>query len=81
MDEIQKRLIDGVQINSALYLSFALMLGVLRENPYAWRCALAAMGVTYLSYLVQYNWPGPWVAPITWLSIILGVAAGIALLF
>jgi hypothetical protein len=75
------RIIDGLQLNSALYLVSAFGAGIILERPAAWRLALAAMGITYLSYLVQYNWPGRLCAPVTWASIILGVAAWITLLF
>lgn len=43
----------GALVNSALYLTAVVAAGLLTANPFAWRCGIAAMGVTYLSYLSQ----------------------------
>lgn len=46
-------IVRGIQINSALYLAGAFVAGLVVDNPLAWKLALAAIGVTYLSYLAQ----------------------------
>jgi hypothetical protein len=83
--------IRGIQVNSALYLAGCFLAGLATQNGWAWRLALAAMGVTYLSYLIQAQEErdiyaaivaGPTYAVyVVYASIALGVLAGFALLF
>ena len=74
--------IIGAQLNSALYLAFVAWAGITTGHQVAAYVAIAAMGVTYLTYLYQLS-----AAPSTtfgnlyvWLSVALGIAAGILLL-
>lgn len=72
----------GAQINSALYLLCAFVAGTVTGHPVAWKLALAAMGVTYLSYIAQLESHIPRAAA-SWIvvaSVVLGAAAGLALL-
>lgn len=78
----------GVLLNSALYLSACLALGVIAQRPMVWRLALAAIGVTYLSYLLHsvadhdaQDAFARLARLMVYLSIALGVLAGLALLF
>lgn len=78
------QMVVGAIVNSAIYLVAVFYAGLTYGHPYAWKFAIAAMGVTYLSYLVQI--PGREAAPtiaaiLVVASILLGAAAGIALLF
>jgi hypothetical protein len=43
----------GALVNSALYLGSVFVAGIVTGNRLAWTLAIAAMGVTYLSYIVQ----------------------------
>jgi hypothetical protein len=76
----------GLMLNSALYLSGCFAAGLLLGNRFAWTLALAALGAAYLSYLahlvtehlpLQHNL---YAVTLTWLSIALGVLAGVVLL-
>ncbi len=75
----------GVLLNSALYLAACITIGVVMHNGAAWKVGLASVGITYFSYICKCAEPDePWttVAPwLVWLSIILGAAAGVVLLF
>ena len=75
----------GALLNSALYLSGCMIAGLVVGNGFAWRLALAAMGVTYVSYLAQFVAADTSASRIAialvWFSIILGAVAGISLLF
>lgn len=76
----------GALLHSALYLGGCFLAGAVAHNGAAWRLALAAMGVTYLGYLLQImaerstRFDGL-ITPMVGLSNLLGFAAGIALLF
>lgn len=72
----------GVQINSALYLVACFVAGLVQHNPFAWRLAIAAMGVTYLSYLFQLSAPNVSILNrgTVYASIVLGICAGLSLL-
>lgn len=86
----------GALANSALYLWCAFLAGLASGNGAAWKFALAAMGVTYLSYFVQapivlevtidgscarVTYAPAWLrVSVLYLSIALGVFAGVALL-
>jgi len=43
--------VTGAMVNSALYLASVFIAGMILGNTVAWTGAIAAMGVTYLSYL------------------------------
>ena len=74
--------IIGVLLNSALYLVCCFVAGLVVRNGWAWRLAIAAMGMTYLCYLVQLaGAPHGRTVILAGYSILLGAAAGIALLF
>ena len=79
----------GALINSALYLFACWYAAVVFGYGVTWRLAVASMGVTYVSHVLNLAadsdprgrtpWhPIPEIA--TWLSIVLGAAAGITLL-
>lgn len=42
----------GAMLNSALYLSAVFIAGLTINNEVAWKLSIAAMGFTYLSYLL-----------------------------
>lgn len=69
----------GALVHGALYLLMAFIGGIVENNPLAWKLAIAAAGVSYLSYSVQSvdERAGNIFVLI---SILLGAAAGIALL-
>lgn len=70
----------GILLNSALYLSGCFIAGLVTGNPVAWRLALAAMGIVYICYCLQgigHRLSGA----VTWLSVALGAAAGLSLLW
>lgn len=77
----------GALINSALYLACVFIAGIVTAHPIAWKLALVAMGVTYLQHLTTLPDPSGWLPTLRFrlimvlLSIALGLAAGIALLF
>lgn len=77
----------GVLLNSALYLFCAFVAGIYYGNGSAWKLALAAMGVTYLCYdaqlmtLCQGIRLRVLIPAFTIVSMLLGLAAGLALLF
>lgn len=76
----------GALINSALYLTCVFVAGVVTGHRLAWQCAVAAMGVTYLSHVAQFTVAQlGLVTPLgTWLVFVsmgLGLIAGLALLF
>ena len=72
----------GILINSALYLVAVFYAGLWTQNPWAWKGAIATLGVTYLSYFVQVAWSKrrSIAGALVGLSIGLGVLAGLALL-
>ena len=70
----------GAVVNGALYCAGVIAAGLSTWHPWAAYLAIAALGVTYLSYLVQLH-----VATLRFanlvvaISILLGVIAGLAL--
>lgn len=75
--------IIGALINSALYLLCVFVAGIVTGHPVAWKLALVALGVTYISHIAQI---GPlvsrdWCMGIVVLSVALGATAGVDLLF
>lgn len=75
--------IVGAMLNSALYLTAVFVAGLTTGNRHAALFAIAALGVTYLSYLAQLFtlWPRFLTADrLVFVSIALGGAAGLSLL-
>jgi len=72
--------IFGAQLNSAIYLAGCFIGGMYSWHPLAWKFAIAAAGVTYLSYLAQITGMPRLANGVTVISIVLGATAGIALL-
>lgn len=75
----------GALLNGALYLTAVFAAGLILGKPQAWQGALVAMGATYLSYALAFcTVYQPWVLRAQWaaviLSVVVGVAAGIALI-
>lgn len=85
LTDLQRMLLLGILLNSALYLVAVFAAGIVTHNPVAWKIAIAAMGFASLGYVTQYHQFSEWyfakaMGPLSWGSIVLGVAAGIALL-
>lgn len=78
---IQRLLIIGILVNSALYNAGCIIAGLITESPYAWKLALVSVGICYLTYLAQLaEFPRRISNVLVILSIITGVGAGLALL-
>jgi len=75
--------IIGALINSALYLACVFITGIVTAHPIAWKMALVAMGVTYLSHYAQLvpHLPRQVSLALVGISIVLGLTAGLSLLF
>lgn len=76
----------GALLNSALYLLCVFVAGLVTGHPIAAKLAIAAIGVTYLGYhLMIVDWiEGRFKSAANTLvavSIALGIAAGLDLLF
>lgn len=73
--------ITGAMLNSALYLTGVFALGLVGNSVWPCRLAIATAGVTYLSYLAQVVGPDSRATSdvLTFLSIALGLAAGLTL--
>lgn len=78
----------GALLNSAIYLACVFFAGIVVGDPLAWKLALAAMGVTYLSHVAGMRaavlQSGRWITvsnAVVIASIAIGIAAGVALLF
>lgn len=73
----------GCLLNSALFLTCVFVTGLVTGHVVARDLAIAAMGVTYLSYMAQLR-PGQTdnisIVAVA-LSVVLGAASGLALLF
>lgn len=82
----QRLLVIGIYIYSSLYLAGCFVAGLFFSG-WAWKCALASFGASYITYYLQIMWA---TAPVTWqrlvvlfafwLSFSFGVASGILLL-
>lgn len=75
----------GALLNSALYLTAVFAAGLILGKPQAWQGALVAIGAAYLSHALAFvTVYRPWVQPVQWgaviVSVVVGVAAGIALI-
>jgi uncharacterized protein (DUF486 family) len=75
-------LIIALLINSALYLTGAFIAGLMLGNRIAWLCALTSAGLCYIGPMFQLAAPAQrtYALVIVVLSIVFGVAAGVALL-
>jgi hypothetical protein len=76
----------GALLNSALFLMGVFVAGLVTAHPLAWKLALAAMAVTFLSHLVQLGEMNIQVLRLAAIALIvlswlLAVAGAIALLF
>lgn len=74
----------GLLINSALYLGAIIAAGLVTGDAFAWKLALLSVGACYIGYFLQIGpsrVPRRIIAAIVYLSIALGVLAGLALLF
>lgn len=69
-------------VNSALYLSAVFVAAIVDYNLIARNVCICAMGATYLSYLIQIGGKRSFLGTaVIVVSIVLGAAAGLALLF
>lgn len=78
--------IVGALINSAIYLLCVFVAGIVTNHPAAWKFAVVAIGVTYLSHMISIHAGRSIVlrdiaTATVVMSIALGAAAGILLLF
>jgi 4-hydroxybenzoate polyprenyltransferase len=78
--------IIGALINSALYLVCVFVAGLVTGHPWAWKLAIASIGVTFLAYSFQLHQQRMKAQPdavvvLILFSWLLGAAAGILLLF
>ena len=75
--------IVGALVNSALYLACVFIAGLVTAHQIAWKFALITMGVTYLSHYAQLipRVPRQVSVALVGISIVLGLAAGLSLLF
>ena len=83
MTEDQRFIAIGAYINSALYCAGVFVAGIVRGNPWAWRLALATVGVTFLCYNAQLALPQigrGTLSFMTWCTIVVGICAGVSLL-
>ena len=78
----------GALLNGALYLGAVFVAGVATGHPFAWRLAIAALGVTYIAHVIQFTAAqtrndemGDIGNMVVWVSLALGIAAGVLLLF
>lgn len=73
--------IAGAMLNSALYLTAVFVASIVSAHPVAMVLSIVAFGVTYLSYFAQALL---WVdlgRALVLLSIVVGLMAGLNLLF
>ena len=47
--------VAGALLNSAIYLLCVFVAGIVTAHPFAWKEALVAMGITYLSHYAGMN--------------------------
>lgn len=70
----------AVLLNSALYLAAVIAAGLVTAHTAAWRLGIFAVGLTYLCYLALANYEHV-ARLLVVLSVVVGTAAGLALLF
>lgn len=76
-------LVIGILVNSALYVSGVFIAGLVTHSPMAWKLALIAFGLSYISYFLQITESAGRKA-VEWsvaLSILAGTVGGLRLLF
>lgn len=78
--EVLTLILQGALVHGALYLILVFAGGVLENNPLAWKLAIGAAGLSYLSYAIQASAFSDAGRFFVFLSIIVGAAAGIALI-
>lgn len=79
MNDTDRLVFSGALVNSALYFVAVLAAAIYLHKSGAIYVDVAAIGVTYLSYVAQAL--GKFGGPVVALSILVGAAAGILLLF
>ncbi len=76
MSEESKFVAIGGIVNSALYLASVFVASIFMHSVRSELVTIAAMGVTFLSYMIQHASPrGALVLPVALLSIFLGALA------
>lgn len=81
MDETQRCLAWGVYTSEALYEAGVFAAGLVTQNPFAWKLAIATAGIAYVSYAGQImGIPRKIATAIVILNFTVGAAAGIALI-
>ncbi len=78
----QKFLAIGIYLNSSLYYAGVFIAGMVTGNQVAWKLALTGVGICYFLYVSQVLGSSRWTQlTLMWLSVVLGIAGGLALLF
>lgn len=81
MSDLQKMLANWAGINSALYCLCIFTAGMYFNNPWAWKMAIATLGICFLSYSLQMWYGNTMLVKIVVLvSISTGTIAGLSLL-
>lgn len=81
MNETQRILAWGAYINGALYLAGVFVAGLVTQHPPAWKGAVAAAGISFMSYTFQLSEvPRLMQLMAVGASIGMGAAAGVLLL-
>jgi hypothetical protein len=70
----------GAYINGALYLAGVIAAGLITGNAFAWKAAIAAAGVSFVTYVLVVWGARPAAFVLSGLSNGLGLLAGLALL-
>jgi small-conductance mechanosensitive channel len=71
----------GAYINGALYLAGVIAVGLMTGNVFAWKAAIAAAGLSFVTYVLVVWGTRPAAFVLSGLSNGLGLLAGLALLF
>lgn len=82
--QIQDRelVIIGLFLNSCLYITGVFVAGIIMRNGLAWKLSLLTAGLCYVSYALQLADIGKgYSGAAVRLSVVVGVIAGLALLF
>lgn len=83
MTDDQRLLAVGSYINSALYCAGVFVAGMVTGNALAWRLALVTAGLNFIAYFLQIcaRYVPLWAQLASvGVTIIVGIAAGVALL-
>jgi hypothetical protein len=73
--------VNGALINGALYLVCAFVAGVVTNHGYAWKFALAAMGITFFCHVAAIYQRAPLSVYLMYISWLFGAASAAALIF